>query len=224
MAKRWVIGDIHGCSKTLKALVEERLELVAGDSIFFLGDYIDRGPDSRGVIDFISQLSAKGILTTCLRGNHEQQFLDAYAEETNVRHWLMNSGAQTLTSFNVTKVWDIPYQYLEFAARTVFFVELEKVILVHAGLNTLIDNPFEDKHAMLWLRNSRVEASKIKYKKVIHGHTPLPYEVVQSQLKDLTLPSINLDSGCVYTGRTGMGHLSALDIDNWKIVSQQNIE
>ncbi len=56
MINRWVVPDIHGCLKTLKSLLETRIELTRLDSIYFLGDYIDRGPDSKGVIDYIITL------------------------------------------------------------------------------------------------------------------------------------------------------------------------
>jgi serine/threonine protein phosphatase 1 len=71
MSKRWVIPDIHGYLDTLKALIEERIKPARTDELYFLGDYIDRGPDSRGVINYIRSLRQDGYAVTALKGNHE---------------------------------------------------------------------------------------------------------------------------------------------------------
>ena len=78
MRRQWVIPDIHGCSKTLKALIGEQIRPTRNDWFYFLGDYIDRGPDARGVIDFIIQLEADGFNVRRLRGNHEDFLLKVY--------------------------------------------------------------------------------------------------------------------------------------------------
>jgi len=74
--KKYVISDIHGCAKTFKALVD-RISFSREDELYLLGDYIDRGPDSKGVIDHIWDLLETGYTVHCLTGNHEQMFLHA---------------------------------------------------------------------------------------------------------------------------------------------------
>ena len=87
MKNRWVVPDIHGHIKTLRALIEERIELQKSDSIYFLGDYIDRGPDSKGVIDYIMSLQSFGYDVHCIRGNHEDYCLRAWEEALGlIRH------------------------------------------------------------------------------------------------------------------------------------------
>ena len=76
---RWAISDVHGCLKTLKKLVWEHIRLDTQDQLFFLGDYIDRGPSGAGVVDFIMELQNTGYQVYPLRGNHEQMLLDAWA-------------------------------------------------------------------------------------------------------------------------------------------------
>jgi predicted MPP superfamily phosphohydrolase len=74
--RRFAIGDIHGCNLTLQALVKEQLQLTKQDQLFLLGDYVNRGPDSMGVLNFIMGLQAEGYQVFALRGNHEQMLLD----------------------------------------------------------------------------------------------------------------------------------------------------
>jgi len=79
-SKRYVIADIHGCYKTLRYLVEEMISPSKSDYLFFLGDYIDRGPNSSGVIDYVIDLIDNGYKVFPLRGNHEENLLKAYEE------------------------------------------------------------------------------------------------------------------------------------------------
>ncbi len=82
MAKQWVIPDIHGYSGTLQALIEEQIKPSRNDTIYFLGDYIDRGPDSKGVIDYIIDLKEDDYNIRTLRGNHEDYLVRTFDNET----------------------------------------------------------------------------------------------------------------------------------------------
>ncbi len=75
MSKQWVIPDIHGCSRSLRALIEDQIVPSLDDQLLFLGDYVDRGPDSKGVIDYVIWLQARGYNTVTLKGNHEEFFV-----------------------------------------------------------------------------------------------------------------------------------------------------
>ena len=90
--KRWVIPDIHGCSKTLQALFEQQIRPSKEDEIYFLGDYIDRGPDSKGVIDYVRQLEEDGYKVFPLRGNHEDYCLHAVQAEHERKSFLGKTG------------------------------------------------------------------------------------------------------------------------------------
>lgn len=91
------IGDIHGCGAALATLVDG-LQIAADDTVVMLGDAIDRGPDSRGVIDQLLRLRDRTRLA-CILGNHEQMLLDAIAGEIPVQEWLIHGGAETLDSY-----------------------------------------------------------------------------------------------------------------------------
>ena len=71
MSQRWIIPDIHGCAKTLKVLLENMLKVTKNDQLYFLGDYIDRGPDGKGVIDYLMHLQKEEYNVLLLKGNHE---------------------------------------------------------------------------------------------------------------------------------------------------------
>ena len=99
--KQYAIGDIHGCSKTFKELLD-KIGLIEGDELYLLGDYIDRGPDSKGVIDTIFELREKGFKVICLRGNHESMLLDALKnreEQKNFMPFSLNPQIMSITPF-----------------------------------------------------------------------------------------------------------------------------
>ena len=164
MGNRWVVPDIHGCLNTLKSLIENRINLSKSDAIYFLGDYIDRGPDSKGVIDYIMSLQNAGYEIHCLRGNHEDYCLRAWEADkkrfmfrSNIeKDWRKNGASSTLDSFGVKRPRDIDEKYINWIKKTEYYIELDDCILVHAGMNFNISNPFEDTSSMMWIRNFKV--------------------------------------------------------------------
>jgi serine/threonine protein phosphatase 1 len=106
MPRVFIIGDIHGCNKTFRKLVLEKISIRKTDKIYCLGDYIDRGPDSKGVIDFIIQLRKDGFNIHTLRGNHEQLLLESEIDEPakeNNRHRQLNPYGEHLVSTNICR-------------------------------------------------------------------------------------------------------------------------
>ena len=115
MNKRlFAIGDIHGCYDPLHRLIEGELKIRQSDRIIFLGDYIDRGPMSREVIDYILDLTGKGFDVIPLIGNHESMLLDSVSNERNLSGWFMNGGYETLYSFGVESADELEKRYLDF--------------------------------------------------------------------------------------------------------------
>ena len=220
MPRTFAIGDIHGCSKTLQALVNEEIDVKPGDTLYFIGDYIDRGPDSKGVIDFILELQSLGIIVNPLRGNHEQMMLESVRSESDYNHWLLNGGEETLHSFGVESFDKMDQQYQTFFQNTNFIFQTTNVIYVHAGLNFENDDIFEDKHAMMWIRHRPIHTEKLKGKMLIHGHTPQPVDLIITQ----SGPVLNIDAGCVYTERPGYGYLVAYEIGIKKFFAIRNCE
>ncbi|MBS4062223.1 MAG: serine/threonine protein phosphatase [Bacteroidetes bacterium] len=237
MNNRWVIPDIHGCSKTLKSLIETHIKPSRFDELFFLGDYIDRGPDSKGVIDYIMELQKKEYSIRLLLGNHEDYCIKAWDEDkkkkkyfglsfkTKVQSiWELHGGKETLESFGVRFASEIPEIYIEWMREQRLYIELENYILVHAGLNFTIDDPLTDRFAMLWTKDFKVIPSKIRNKKVIHGHTPVDLEFLDHVIKNKTYNFIDLDNGVYMLNRAGYGNLVAFEINSGRYLVQPNLD
>ena len=237
MRKRWVIPDIHGCSKTLAALVNTLIKPTKSDELYFLGDYVDRGPDSRGVIDFIRDLQNEQYNVTTLKGNHEDfmvELFDAGKKTKNTwwnrladrKHkvWKDIGGNTTLESFEAGNIRKIPEEYIEWMRGLKYFVSLEKFILVHAGLNFKNENPFEDQRAMLWLRDYEIRPEKIGNRRIIHGHVPVNMDLIVMSLKSKVYKFIDLDNGTYIKGKDGFGNLVALELDSMEMVIQNNLD
>ncbi|MBR9919791.1 MAG: serine/threonine protein phosphatase [Bacteroidetes bacterium] len=215
-----IFTDIHGCNATFRALLEE-MDPGNEDQLCFLGDYIDRGPDSKGVIDTIWEWREKVDRLICLRGNHEQLLLEGLDDACSLAVWMANGGRETLDSFQAKTIADIPSDYINFFHSTSHFAEVENAILVHAGLNFITSDgsPYSDLDGMLWIRNwyKDINYDWLGERMVIHGHTPVSDQTVRAMAKDFKSQQyLNLDSGCVYDEK-GYGHLSAYDLTNDKL-------
>lgn len=227
--RKIAISDIHGCNDTFQRLLE-KLALTASDTLYLLGDYIDRGPDSKGVIDTIFLLQQQGLTVQCLRGNHEQMMLDAVdgGDDELMDLWLDNGGIATLESFVVNGKPNVADEYFTFLENLDLYVEVDEFILVHAGLNFNMPLPFADEDAMLWIRDwyEDLNRSWLGDRIIVHGHTPMPKEEIQTQFKNLDkLPILDIDGGCVHKGkRRGVGYLVAFDMTNRELYFQDNIE
>lgn len=206
----WSISDIHGMYDqfiTLLRKIDDR------DQIIFLGDYIDRGPDSKKVLDLLMILK-RNQNCIFLMGNHEDMMLD-YFEGTN-RYmdgvWFYNGSLYTLKSFN----YDVEDEYLNFIRGFLLYYELEikdkKYLFVHAGVNPEKIINEQDNFDLLWIRDKFLQMDKRYYDyTIIHGHTPTQYingndKVYIKRDKDNEIISVDIDTGCVYNGKlTALG-------------------
>lgn len=222
MARQFVIGDIHGCHKTLVALIEEELILGKSDEIYFLGDYTGKGPDSKNVIKYIMSLQKEGYYVRCLMGNHERLLLDSLLSDRQHYRWLWSGGSETARSFNIYKVTEMKKKYIKFFESLEYYIELDDFILVHGGLNFNSEEPLKDKKSMLWVRNHHIDKKKTNGKRLIVGHTPVKLKKVARTLdSDL----IMLDGGCVYSKvKHKQGFLVALELSEMKIYRKYNID
>jgi serine/threonine protein phosphatase 1 len=219
MKKTWIIGDIHGCCKTFRFMVEEVLQIQPGDALYLLGDLIDRGPDSKGVVDLVWELTEKGIECQAVMGNHELMLLRAHRTPEDYGLWMYNDGRATLHSFGIPDeeidgpeiLSKIPRKYLDFFARMPFYLDTDDAFLVHAGLNGSIPDPLKDTDAMLWSRKEYYPEKLLEGKPLVHGHTPNAIKSVLKQQGDIRGKIINLDAGCVYAQYPGYNHLAALN-------------
>ena len=215
---RYAIADIHGCCKTFHALIE-KLQIRGSDHLYLLGDYIDRGPDSKGVLDTIMNMDCKVV---SLMGNHEDMWLRASVEmddplqgDANINLWMENGGQATLKSFAGIDT----KPYLAFLRDLPLFLELDDFFLVHAELDFSLPDPFGKAgiDSMLWGREKPYHGKK----PVLCGHTPLPIEQIQAGLQT---NKINIDNGCCYVNRIGYHNLLAYGLDDGQLYIQQNIE
>ena len=220
MSRVFAVGDIHGCSRTLRKLLCDEIHLEKSDEIVCVGDYIDRGPDSKGVVDYILELRDAGYQIHTLRGNHEQLMMDSAEDDENTELWLKNGGRSTLRSFGVSSYDALDPQYRAFFEETKYYLKKDNFIFVHAGLDWLADDPFENTEAMLWSRDPYVDLEKLGKRIVVHGHTPLPKAVILEQ----NGPDINIDGGCVYARREGYGYLVALESQEQKYYFVPNVD
>jgi serine/threonine protein phosphatase 1 len=215
---RYAIADIHGCCKTFHALIE-KLRLKGSDTLYLLGDYIDRGPDSKGVLDTIMNLDCNVV---ALMGNHEDMWLRASVEmenpsqgDANFKRWMQNGCQATLKSFAGINT----KPYLAFLRDMPPFFELEDFYLVHAEFDFSLPDPFGDAGiaSMLWGRGKPYHGKK----PVLCGHSPMPFEQIQADLKT---NRINIDNGCCFVDHVGYHNLLAYGLDDGQLYIQQNIE
>ncbi len=227
---KFAISDIHGCRKTFLAMLD-KIQFSASDELFLLGDYVDRGPDAKGVFDAIFDLQEKGYSVRCLRGNHEQLVLYALNSLEGLENWAATDGQLTLRSFGVSDFQAIPERYIAFMNNLPHVMEVDEYILVHAGLNFHLPHPYEDTWSLLTIRNWHDDIRKdwLRDRIIVHGHTPMMRETIEMLCKDLSaFQYLDIDAGCVYappryTNRIGLGHLCAFNLDTREILFQRNV-
>lgn len=225
--RRFATTDIHGCLATFRYLVEQELQLQPADALYLLGDYVNKGPDSRGVLDYLMQLQAAGYQVHCLKGNHEKELLDTIHGTPNANDmWKAEAERDmTLASFGVSCPADIPTRYVDWMQALPLQLELPDFVLVHAGFNFALP-PAEmrqDEHSMLYSKNMVADASRLAGKRLLHGHVPTPTAWVQASVQ-AHADAIGLDGGCVYRHNPELRHLAALNLDTWELHLVENRE
>lgn len=199
------IGDIHGMADKLNALlggVEDWLRANAkgkARKLVFLGDYIDRGPQTREVLQTVQALQRKGAI--CLKGNHEDLLIHAEDSDSDLANFLLNGGDATLASLQTREAFDRAREWM-LALPTSYEDDLR--YFVHAGVMPGIPLETQSDEIKLWIRDRFLRHSGPFPKYVVHGHTP-----TISRDPSQTTPDI-LDNRCnVDTGAGIMGPLSA---------------
>ncbi len=171
-ARTFAIGDIHGCLKQFDALLES-IALTPRDHLILLGDLIDRGPESAGVIHRVQGLRLNHRVTVIM-GNHEQMMLDARDSHAKQTDWLRGGGDATLRSYAGSrgKLRDVPFEDWEFLTKSlVDFVEDDTHIFVHANADPDVAMSKQREYTLRWDRDHSRAAHK-SGKVVVCGHTP----------------------------------------------------
>ncbi len=196
----YVVGDVHGQLERLLNLHDAiRRDLAArsvvAPTLVHVGDLIDRGPDSAGVLDLLAAgPPLAGVPTVNLMGNHEWMLLSALArnEPQEARHWLGSGGAETLASWGIARgtpldEWadHIPRAHLLFLRDLVRYWQQDSYLFVHAGVRPRLPLDQQDVEDLLWIREPFLDFRGAMLPEapgtvIVHGHTPRPRPIVQS--------------------------------------------
>lgn len=196
MSKTFVIADLHGRFDLLqKALARIEESQHSGGTVVFLGDYVDRGPQSRQVIERIMAGPPEGWKWVALKGNHEDMMTQCYGRP-DAGWWLGNGGTETLDSYG----GKIPAEHIEWASNLPMVHSDGKRVFVHAGIEPSRSLDAQGEAVLLWMRYP-AKARDIEYPglHIVHGHTP------QMHGPELYPGRTNLDTGAVFCGRLVVG-------------------
>lgn len=217
VGRRLVISDVHGYIHTLKQLIETKVRLTKDDQLFLLGDYIDRGPASKEVLDYLIDLQ-QHYQVVALRGNHEAMLLEALEKQQPIQ-------AGDL----LDQEGKVPFKYISFISNLPYYYELEDYYLVHAGFNFDSFDPFSDYESMLWIRQM---SNNPTLKTIIHGHQVVGLGKIKQRIEQQST-IIPLDNGCYYgpvvrsikiaPTEVDIGYLCCLNLDNKELLLQENI-
>jgi serine/threonine protein phosphatase 1 len=208
----YAVGDIHGRLDLLETI----LEIIWADAaeaprntLVFLGDYIDRGPASKDVVECLVHLRRPGWTIVALRGNHDQILLDFTGTTEVYRLWRELGGAETLRSYGVRPpLFDdnaeyarardellskLPAQHLEFFRALPYYFSAGDYLFVHAGVRPGIALDRQSPEDLIWIREEFLASDRRLEKVVVHGHTPSERPIVRTN-------RIGLDTGAYATG------------------------
>lgn len=167
------VGDIHGCRNALVALMKA-VRLTKDDRLVFIGDYVDRGPDSKGVIDWILERWGD-CETIALRGNHEIMMMDARRSHFDFSLWVPAGASETLASYGIASetgwVERIPREHWDFVGRTRAWFETDTHIFVHAALIHDLEMADQPDEALYWNKFESMRLPHQSGKTVVCGHT-----------------------------------------------------
>jgi serine/threonine protein phosphatase 1 len=187
------VGDIHGCYTKLHRLLKGQLPKLPQETrLVFLGDYVDRGPQTREVLELLIRLKEERPGTVLLLGNHERMLLNAY-EGRDAMLWEVNGGSETLASYDLEEhqVARLPPAHIEFLRALELYHESDDYIFVHGGLRPGIALGEQSGHDIIWIRESFFLAEPTWDKTVVFGHTPFPTPFRRPGM-------IGIDTGAVY--------------------------
>ncbi len=221
----YAVGDVHGRLDALDLLIDAIREEPAGGLrpvLIMLGDYVDRGPASRGVIErLIGLANDASIETRFIRGNHEETMSSFLGEPTLGSTWCSFGGVETLQSYGVTaplmneptEAWEaareafaaaLPATHVRFLQALEPAVEYGDYFFTHAGVRPGVELDDQDPHDLMWIRDDFLRGSATFSKCIVHGHTPEADAFVSDR-------RIGVDTGAYATGRLSAIVLEGLE-------------
>jgi serine/threonine protein phosphatase 1 len=199
MPRTYALSDIHGCLDKLEQLVGLcRADAKDATAKFvFLGDYIDRGPDTRRVLEFVIALQAEHPdRVICLCGNHEDLALAAIDDPGQTDLWVVrNGGDKALRSYGVTSPAELPADHVAWMRGLPTHHDDGRRFFVHAGIDPARPLDQQDRHDMLWIREPFLSDPRNHGRFIVHGHTPL-----RGGQPDLRPNRVNIDTAAVMGG------------------------
>jgi serine/threonine protein phosphatase 1 len=213
----YAVGDIHGRKDLLASLLHQieddaaATREVSRKTLVFLGDYVDRGPDSRGVVEMLIEGLPAGFEAHFLKGNHEAILLNFLDDLWSLDNWLMNGGDATMLSYGVdtsalvrlgapSKMWSeafaalLPEEHLRFFRALELSVSFGDYLFVHAGVKPGVPLAAQKEADLVWIRWEFLDSAEPFGKIVVHGHTPERAPVIRPN-------RIGIDTGAFFTDR-----------------------
>lgn len=242
-ARVYAIGDVHGRADLLERLFsqiefDQALYPAHQSTIVFLGDYIDRGPDTRHVIDTLLRFKETHE-SVFLKGNHETFVRRFLKDPATLDEWRFCGGLETLISYGLmpsvcpdeieqkclaTELAQcLPQQHLEFLDSLQSYFESGDFLFVHAGIRPKVPLAKQTEHDLLWIREEFLRHDRPFERYVVHGHTPVP-------LPDIRHNRANIDTGAFATGRLtciaieGAQIVPLIDVRNWVLGANTRIQ
>jgi serine/threonine protein phosphatase 1 len=210
----YAIGDVHGCLHLLSELLDRiaehdaKLRPAESTSVLLLGDVVDRGPDSAGVLGFVRERQLAGDDLVMLLGNHEELLLrSAEGDPDMLRAWMRLGGRDTLRSFGVEEVPEgartaelaqlvaraVPHRWAEWLRDLPLTARSGDYFFCHAGIRPGVPLKRQTRRDLLWIREDFMDDTRDHGAVIVHGHTIVPRV-------EMLANRINLDTGAYRTG------------------------
>ena len=213
--RRIAIGDIHGCIHTFQALLQQ-LQLTPNDQLFILGDLIDKGTESKAVVDTILELQKKKYQIFVVKGNHEQSFMTAYSHGTE---FFINYLEENETD----DFLDDLETYLAFFSGLAYGYDLGDWLICHTAFLIKERSLYRGMRGIFSRINFSITDEIASNKRQITGHIVKTLAEIRTDIQQKA-PIISIDGGCVYPKNEGIGYLCAFDLDKEVLIVQENIE
>jgi serine/threonine protein phosphatase 1 len=197
MSDIYAIGDIHGQLQALERLLDKVNPDLQQDQLVFMGDYIDRGPDPKGVVDYVLRLQslAPPDQVICLKGNHEAMFLN-FLQGEEISLFLFNGGRSTILDY-WGENWEqldelvLPPDHEKFYRELRLYYETAEFLFVHGGIKPGVPLEDQEEEDLLWIRGEFIASLEDCPKRVVFGHTPFRLPLVMPN-------KIGIDTGAAY--------------------------
>lgn len=192
----YAIGDIHGSLQKLRDLMTlcERHADGRPTTFIFLGDYIDRGPHSRGVIEALMDMqSRQPDRVIALKGNHEAVAIEIIDGETQAEIWLREGGTATLRSYHIDDARDLPHEHVTWLRSLPLCHDDGQRFFVHAGIDPEKPLAAQSDRDLIWIREPFLSDARDYGRLIVHGHTPQT-----DGIPDFRGNRLNLDTGAVF--------------------------